>query len=268
MHPVAFYLGSVPIYWYGIMIALAFLVGVWTAGRRGLRDGLAPERISDLAVWILVGALIGARTLHVVEYWEEFQGRPLWEIFMIRNGGLVFYGGFIGAAVAAIVFIRWKRLPLFKMADALAPSIALGSAFGRVGCLMTGCCFGRVCTLPWAIHFPMGSLAWEEQQREHLIGPGDATLPVHPTQIYDLLANLLLYGLLAWGYRRKKFDGQIFAIWLVGYAVLRSLVEIFRGDYGEHQFGVFTPAQLVGVAILAAGIALLVWLPRAAARRG
>lgn len=253
MHPVAFQLGPLTIHWYGILIAVAFLAGVWTAGRRGVRDGLNPQRISDLAMWLLVGGIIGARALHIVSYWdEEFKGKPLWEIFKIQNGGLVFYGGLIGAAIAGIIFVKLKRLPLFKMADALAPSVALGSVFGRLGCLMTGCCYGTKCDLPWAIRFP-------EEHETH-------GLPVHPAQLYDSFANLLLYLGLAWLYRRKKFDGQVLAAFLIGYAILRSTVEIFRGDYqaGEIHAGL-TPGQLVSVAIVAIGIALLVFLPRSAA---
>ena len=250
------------------MIATAFLVGMWTAGRRGLRHGLSPSLIQDAAIWLLVGGIVGARALHVISYWEDFQGKGILEIFKIQQGGLVFYGGAIGAAIAGGVFAWRKKLPFFKYADAMAPSIALGSMFGRIGCLMTGCCFGRVCSLPWAIKFPDQSLAWEQQQHEHLIGPTDSTLPVHPTQIYDALANLMLYLGLAWLYRRKKFNGQVFAVWLMGYAVLRSAVELFRGDYGQHRMGVFTPAQLVSAAILAAGVALLVWLPRVQSKRG
>ena len=267
MHPVAIDIGSLKIHWYGILIAVGFLVGIWTAGRRGLRNGLDPQRTSDLAMWLLIGAIVGARVLHVISYWrEEFAGRPLWEIVAIWKGGLVFYGGLIGAALAGILFVKLKKLPFYKMADALAPSIALGSMFGRIGCLMTGCCFGRVCSLPWAIQFPTGSLAWEQQEHLHQIGPTDAALPVHPTQLYDSFANLLLYLGLAWLYRRKKFDGQVFAVFLIGYAVLRSTVEIFRGDYqaGEIHAGL-TPAQLVSVGIVATGIALLAFLPRSAA---
>lgn len=244
------------------MIALSFLVGMWTAGRRGLRHNINPNHIQDAAIWLLVGGIVGARALHVITYWEDFRGRGILEWFKIQNGGLVFYGGAIGAALAGGLFVWRKKLPFFKLADAMAPSIALGSMFGRIGCLMTGCCFGRACSLPWAIQFPPGSLAWEEQHYEHLIGPDDPALPVHPTQLYDAAANLLLYLGLAWLYRRKQYNGQVFACWLVGYAILRSVVELFRGDYGIHRLGILTPAQLVSAAILAAGIGLLFWLPK------
>jgi phosphatidylglycerol:prolipoprotein diacylglycerol transferase len=268
VHPVAIDLGWLKIHWYGILIAIGFLLGIWTACRRGLRQGLDPHQLSDLAMWLLVGALLGARTLHVISYWDsEFKGRPLVEIFKIQNGGLVFYGGLIGAVLAGSVFIRLKKLPFYKTADALAPSIALGSVFGRFGCLMTGCCFGRVCSLPWGIRFPDQSLAWEQQERLHLIGQHDPALPVHPTQLYDAFANLLLYVALAWLYRRKRFDGQVFAVFLVGYAVLRSTVELFRGDYlAPQMIAGLTPGQLVSVGTALAGIALLLFLPRPAPR--
>jgi phosphatidylglycerol:prolipoprotein diacylglycerol transferase len=135
----------------------------------------------------------------------------------------------------------------------IAPSIALGYVFGRIGCLMNGCCYGRECHLPWAITFPDTSV---------FAPPG---VPLHPTQIYDSLLNLGFYAFLAWLYRHKKFDGQVFAAYLVGYAVTRSTVEVFRGDYtGAHiHASFFTPAQLVSVIILATGFVLLWKLPRA-----
>ena len=251
MHPNAFYLGSHPIHWYGVMVALAFLAGLWTASRRGLRENFAPEKILDLGPWLIVGSIVGARIFYVVEYWREsFAGQPFWEIFMIQHGGLVFYGGLVGASLACIFYARLKKMPLWKLADVLAPSIALGSVFGRIGCLLNGCCYGRECSAPWAIHFPVG----------HETYPAG----VHPTEIYDALLNLVLYLALAWLFRRKKFDGQIFALYLMGYAVARSFVECFRGDYSAaHLHGGFTPAHLVSLGIFAAGAVLFAMLSRA-----
>lgn len=269
VHPIAIELGPLTIHWYGVFIALAFIAGVWTASRRGLRNGIKPEWISDLAVWLLLGGIVGARLLHVTTYWEsDFADRPLWEVIAIWKGGLVFYGSLIGAALAGGVFVKVKKLSFLKLADALAPSIALGSVFGRIGCLMTGCCFGKVCSLPWAVQFPAGSLAADEHEKFGRIAAHAPSLHVHPTQLYDSLLNLALYLGLAWLYRRKKFDGQVFGVFLIAYAVMRSAVELFRGDYGTHQLGAFTPAQLVSVVILGAGIAMLVWLPRHSTKSG
>lgn len=259
MHPEAFRLGSLTVHWYGILLVAGFIAALWTANRRGQKVGLSPALLTDLALWLLVGGVAGARLLHVLSYWErDFAGRPWWEVFAVWRGGLVFYGGLLGAAAAGAVFARWKRLPFFRTADVLAPSIALGSVFGRLGCLMTGCCYGRPCALPWAIRFPVHSLPWEDQVRNGLITPEQPALPVHPTQLYDSLANLLLYLALAWLHRRRRFDGQVFGFFLIGYAVLRSLVELARGDYSvAERWGPLTPAQVVSGLILLAGIAVL-----------
>jgi phosphatidylglycerol---prolipoprotein diacylglyceryl transferase len=244
VHPIAFQFGAFTVTWYGVMVATAFLAGLWTASRRGLLQGIPAEKILDLGPWLIVGSILGARILYVVSYWrEEFAGRNLAEIFMVWRGGLVFYGGLIGAVIGGVLYARLKKLPLWKLADAVAPSIALGYVFGRLGCLMNGCCYGRECHLPWAIRFPA----------EHRTYPH----PVHPTQIYDSLLNLALYLFLAWLYRRRKFDGQVFAAYLLGYAVLRFIVELFRGDYPQHYLGGWaTPAQLICFATLAAGLML------------
>jgi phosphatidylglycerol:prolipoprotein diacylglycerol transferase len=230
------------------MMAVAFLAGFWTASRRCVRDGLSAEKILDLGPWLIIGAILGARTLYVTTYWQEsFAGRPFYEIFEIWNGGLVYYGGLVGAVLGGLIYSRLKKVPVWKLADALAPSIALGYVFGRIGCFLNGCCFGRACDLPWAVHYPA----------DNPLHP--PTFPVHPTQIYDSLMNLALYVALAWLYRRKKFDGQIFALYLMCYAVTRSIAESFRGDYDQahiHTTFHLTPGQIVSVGIFAAGALL------------
>ena len=251
MHPIAFYLGSLPIRWYGVMMALAFLAGLWTATRRARLANVSGDTIADVTLWLMAGSILGARIVYVTTYWkQEFAGQPLSEIFMIQHGGLVYYGGLIGAAVTTIGYLAWKKLPVWKIADILAPSVALGSVFGRIGCLLNGCCYGRPCDLPWAIHFPA-------DHETHGVG-------VHPTEIYDGLLNLILYFFLAWLFRRKKFDGQIFSTYLIVYAVFRSIAEYFRGDYpADHiHAGLFTSAQLVSAPIFVAGLALAAVLSR------
>ena len=200
MHPILFHLGSFPVHSYGVMIALAFVFGLWTATLRARREKIPGETIADVTFWIMLGAILGARAVYVATYWnDEFAGQPLSEIFAIWHGGLVFYGGLIGAIITGAIYLGWKKLPVWKVADVLAPSIALGSVFGRIGCLLNGCCYGRACDLPWAITFPA----------DNPLHP--PTTPVHPTEIYDALLNLGLYFFLAWLFRRKKFDGQVFA---------------------------------------------------------
>jgi phosphatidylglycerol:prolipoprotein diacylglycerol transferase len=260
MHPIAIELGPLSIHWYGVMVALGFMAGLWTASRRSSHTGIAAEKIIDLGPWLIIGAIVGARTLYVISYWDEaFAGKAIVEVFKVWKGGLVYYGGLIGSSLAGILYVRLKKLPLWQVADIVAPSIALGYAFGRIGCLLNGCCYGRACNLPWAIRFPEGNP----------LNP--PTYPVHPTQVYESLLNLGLYAALAWLFRRRKFDGQVFGVYLVSYAVLRSFVELFRGDYPPQQHylgGWATPAHLASIAILAAGLVLLRLLPRPQAKRG
>ena len=271
MHPIAIQIGKLTIHWYGVMIAIAFLAGLWTATLRAKRDPAlrdSADKIADVTLWLMIGAILGARIVYVTTYWkEEFADQPFSEVFMIQHGGLVYYGGLIGATIAGTIYIRWKELPFWKTADVFAPSIALGSFFGRAGCLLNGCCYGKPANLPWAIQFPNGSAAWSQQFQQGLsgVGPDTPALPVHPTEIYDGLLNLALYFFLAWLFRRKKFDGQIFATYLLCYAVTRSFVEYFRGDYtGLHYHLGLTPAQWVSVPIFVTGLALAAILSRRA----
>jgi phosphatidylglycerol---prolipoprotein diacylglyceryl transferase len=256
VHPIAFHLGPLTIHWYGVMIALAFLAGLWTATLRARRENISPEKIADLTLWLMAGAILGARFAYVTTYWkEQFANQPLKEIFMVQHGGLVYYGGLIGATVAGFTYGIWKRMPLWKTADVLAPSIALGSVFGRAGCLLNGCCYGRPTDAPWAITFT--------NPQAHELSGTPLDVPLHPTEIYDALLNIGLYLLLAWLFRRKKFDGQVFATYLLCYAVTRSILEYFRGDYSNlhYHFGL-TPAQWVGVPIFVAGLVLAALLSR------
>lgn len=208
----------------------------------------------DFGPWLIVGAIIGARALYVLTFWrEQFADSPFWELFAVWRGGLVYYGGLIGAAVATILYARLKRIGLWRLADVLAPSVALGYAFGRIGCLMNGCCYGRACSLPWAIHFPQGHQTYPQG--------------VHPCQMYDAILSLGFYAFLGWFYRHKKFDGQVFAAYLGGYAILRFAVEFARGDYpvNQHYLGDWaTPAQVVSLFMLLPAVAFWRFLPRPA----
>ena len=264
MDPIAFKIGGFAIYWYGILVAGGFLAGLWTASRRCVLDKIDGKIISDLGVWVIIAGMLGARAMHVLTYWDDqYAGRPLWQVLDFRGGGLVFYGGFIGAVLAVILYTRIHgKQPLWKIADAIAPSIPLGHALGRLGCLMYGCCFGAVCDLPWGIQFPADSPAFGVLGQE----PVDAShsVHVHPAQIYSALLNLALYGGLVWLYRCKRFDGQVFAVYLAGYSVNRFVVEFFRGDYQAEQlwFGWMKPGQQLSLFLLPIGIALIVYLRR------
>jgi len=240
------------------MVALGFLSGLWLASRRSTREGLGAEAVLDLGPWLIVGAIAGARIMFVGTYWrEQFAGRPFWEAFEVWHGGLVYYGGLIGSSLACVLYARWKRQRLWRLADILAPSIALGQVFGRIGCLLNGCCYGRPCHLPWAISFPPNNPT------------GAPTVPVHPTQVYESILCLALCIALTRLYRRRRFDGQIFGLYLIGYALLRSFVELFRGDYPRYQYlgGWVTPGLLGSALTLSAGLVLLWILSRPALRK-
>ncbi|HUA65971.1 MAG TPA: prolipoprotein diacylglyceryl transferase [Alphaproteobacteria bacterium] len=256
MDPIAFQHGFITIHWYGVMIALAFMAGLWTATLRARREDISAERIGDVVLWLMVGSILGARVVYVTTYWhEEFAGQPIFEIFAIWHGGLVYYGGLIGGIAGALAYMLWKKMPIWKTADVLAPSIALGSFFGRMGCLLNGCCYGRQTDLPWAITFT-NPLA-------HELSNTPLNVPLHPTQIYDGVLNLALYAFLAWLFKRKKFDGQIFATYLICYAILRSVVEHYRGDYsGLHYHLGLTPAQWISVPMFIIGLAMAAILSR------
>jgi len=246
---VAFEIFGFQIYWYGILAAAGFLFAFGTASRRAPKAGLKGEDVFNLAPWIIIGTVIGARSLYVITFWDtEFANQPFTHIFNVRSG-LVYYGGLMGASLATMLYTRKAKLPLWRLADVIAPSIPLGHAFGRVGCFMTGCCYGRPTELPWAVHFPKAH--WTN-------GIG-----VHPVQLYESALNLLFYAFLAWFFRRRKFDGQVFAIYLLGYAILRAFTESFRGDYTQHYLGgLLTPGQTVGIIVFALGAALWFWRSR------
>ncbi len=247
LKPILFHLGTFPIHTFGLLVALGFVFGLWAASRNARRAGLDPELPYDLAPWLIGGGLIGARMLYVASYWQkDFAGQPISEVFAIWKGGLVFYGGLIGATLAGIIALKRRGSPLWKVADCLAPGIALGHVFGRTGCLLNGCCFGRSSSAAWAVRYP----------------EGHSTFPalVHPAQVYEALLNLAFFGALTWLHRRRKFDGLVFASYLVGYAFIRSFAELFRGDYdvvSKPSSGVFTPGQTTSLLILATGLALL-----------
>jgi phosphatidylglycerol:prolipoprotein diacylglycerol transferase len=251
--PILFQFGEFSIHTFGLLVGLGFISGLWLASRLARQSGLKSDLVYELAVpWILIGSLLGARIVYVISYWDrDFAGRAWFEPFQVWRGGLVFYGGLIGGALAAIVRLRMLRQPLWRYGDCLAPGIALGHVFGRFGCLLNGCCFGHPTDVPWAIRFPVGTT------------PGN--LPVHPTQIYEAVLNLGLAAGLAWFHRRRRFDGQVFALYLLGYSLVRAFTEWFRGDYDVRSAplqGILTPGQATGIAIFLGGLGLYFVLRR------
>jgi phosphatidylglycerol---prolipoprotein diacylglyceryl transferase len=243
VHPILFHLGSLEIHTYGVLVATGFLIGITTAAWRAKSEGIEPERINDLGVWLVIAGMVGGKLFHIIFFWHDFLiGWRANGIASLREG-FVFFGGFIGASLTTVVYARAKKLSLGKVADALAPSVALGHAFGRLGCFFEGCCFGKACTMPWAVKFPP----------PHVM----AGIPAHPTQLYEAAGNLAIFAALSAYFRHKKFDGQIWWLYILSYGVLRFIVEFFRGDYAVYYFGVFTLGQFIAVGMIV--VALVGW---------
>ena len=218
MYPILFHIGPLKLYTYGLMMALGFLSSIHWASLRAPRYGVSKEFISNLSVVIVVSGLIGGRVAYMAIS-ESVSSIFSFQFFEVWNGGMVFYGGFLGAVFASWVYSRIKKVEFLTVADITAPAIALGHAFGRAGCLMAGCCWGRQCDLPWAITF-----------NNPLAITNLKGIPLHPTQIYELAGNLAIIGILFLIQKRQKFNGQIFVIYLALYALLRPTVEHFRAD--------------------------------------
>jgi phosphatidylglycerol:prolipoprotein diacylglycerol transferase len=237
-----------PLHTYGLLIATGFILGIWLAQREGKRRGQDPEKIADLTFWILVAGLVGSRVYYIFVNWRDYFEAGTFlvstsfgripRVLAIWEGGLVFYGGFIGAVLVAWLYMRRHGMPFLAHADTLIPSVALGHFFGRLGCFGAGCCWGDVAHVhwPWTVHFPPESLAYQTfagrpSPGDFLAADRSATLPLHPTQLYESFGELGLFLLLVLVIRpRKRFHGQVLASWLMLYAVLRTVVESFRGD--------------------------------------
>jgi phosphatidylglycerol:prolipoprotein diacylglycerol transferase len=254
VHPVLFQLGPLTVHSYGVMLALGAGLGLILLGRLARSAGLDPERMSSLALWVLLSALLGSRLVYVLMEPGPFMAAP-WRILFIWEGGLVFYGGVAAGLVVGLALARRWSFSLPAMMDCFGPALALGQAFGRVGCFLAGCCYG----LPWE----QGWCAVTFTARGTLAPPG---LPVHPTQLYSALALMAITGatLLVW--RRWKGTGMVFCLYGLLHGAARLVIEQFRGDYrGEPLLWGLAPTALFALALALACGAGLVYL---AGRRG
>ena len=270
-----------PLHTYGLLIAGAFLVGIWLAQREARRRGQDPERIADLSFWILVAALVGSRVYFILVNWGDYfgSGRALVStpfgriprLLAVWEGGLVFYGGFIGAALTAWLYMRRHAMRFLPHADTLIPSVAFGHFMGRLGCFSAGCCWGEVAHghLPWAARFPPASLAYQtfasrEDPAAYIAADRLTTLPLHPVQLYEAFGELGIFLLLVLVVRpRKRFHGQVLATWLLLYAILRTVSELFRGDVERGVVRGLGVGQWTSLAIFAVGVAVWVTARRA-----
>lgn len=238
MYPELFRIGSFPITTYGIFLALGMLLALFTAARLGARDGLPRERIYDIGLWTLVGGLVGSK---ILMFFVE-DNVNIFSLDFLRSGG-VYYGGLLGGFFAVVLLVRLYKLPFWRVADAFAPGVALGQAFGRQGCFSAGCCWGKPTESFFGVHFTqlgqtytgvplvVGDLQPDEQSVwAEKLGSVDAPLHLHPTQLYESFIMLAVFGFLFYLHRHKKFDGQILIAYGIIYSIVRFSIEFIRDD--------------------------------------
>jgi phosphatidylglycerol:prolipoprotein diacylglycerol transferase len=235
------------------------VVGWFLALRLAKQDGIPSEQAGAIYMWTAVWAIVGARVLYVITEWQEFSN-PV-DIFLLNKGGLVAYGGLIGGFLASWYGCHKRKIRLLRWADASAPSVVLGTAITRVGCLLFGCDYGRRSDLPWAIRFPAESPAWQDHMSHFgLDKASPLSYPVHPTQIYEILASLAVFGLCMYLRRVRKFSGEVFVGWVMGYGILRPIIELYRGDSDRGTVGPLSTSQFIGLVSTVAVAFLLFFL--------
>ncbi|OFZ82383.1 MAG: prolipoprotein diacylglyceryl transferase [Bdellovibrionales bacterium RIFOXYD1_FULL_53_11] len=250
MHPLLFRLGPVPIHTYGFLIAVGFLVAVFVIRRLAIRDGLDAEKVLDLTFWSLLVGFAGARLLFVITRAEFFVSDPL-AILKVWEGGLVFLGGPIAVFPFVLWYVRKHRIPVWKAMDVMIPGLVVAHMFGRFGCLMAGCCFGKPTECRLGIRF-----------ESELVDKAFRGIPLHPTQLYEATALLVLFIGLYWLGKRKKFDGQVVLTYFMAYPVIRSVIEVFRGDEirGFVVDGIISTSQFISALVFAAALAVFIRL--------
>ncbi len=252
----------VPIFSYGVMLGTSMVVGWFLAMRLAKQDGIPGEQAGAIYMWTAVWSIVGARLLYVITEWQEF-ANPV-DIFLLNKGGLVAYGGMIGGFLASWYGCHKRKIRLLRWADVSAPSVVLGTAITRIGCLLFGCDYGRRADgVPWAIRFPHDAPAWQDHLAHFGLDQSSAwSLPVHPTQIYESLGNFALFGVLMYLRRVRKFSGEVFLGWVLGYGTLRPIIEIYRGDSDRGNVGPLSTSQFIGIVSVAFGLFLLTVLLR------
>ena len=249
MSPIALQIGSLSIRWYGVMAALGLLAATVILNSNRKYINMTKEQCSNAIIVALIAGVLGARIFYVVQFFDLYRDN-LVEIIRIDRGGLVYYGGFILAVVALFVYSRIEKIDFVRMWDGFAPALAVAHAFGRIGCFLNGCCYGKPTSLFIGLAYPQGS---EPAQRY-----GEAAL--HPVQLYEAGENLLcavLYFYLV----RKAPRGVPVAGYFIIYGVLRFVNEFARGDH-KLIWNLFTPAQLIGIILISAGIAMMIYFLR------
>ena len=259
---VAVSIGSLEIYWYGVIIAVGFGLGLWVYLSHNRSCGIHPDEGLDIILWSMLGAIVGARAYYVAFQWDHYKDN-LKEIFNLRGGGRAIYGGIIGALIVAFIVCRSKKLPMLPVADAAFPGVMLGQAIGRWGNFFNMEAFGTNTTLPWGMTSDTISNYLSRHQAA-LLAQGvvvDPAMPVHPTFLYESLWNLIgVAVLLLWLFPRRSYDGQITLGYTAWYGLGRFFVEGLRTD--SLMWGSVRVSQALGgvLFIVAAGLMLAIFL--------
>jgi phosphatidylglycerol:prolipoprotein diacylglycerol transferase len=251
LHPVLFQIGKLKIYSYGFMLALAFFVGIWLASKRAPKYGVKEENIFDLSIILIVAAVVGSRGLYILTHRSNYHS--ILDIIALWQGGATYYGGLIMAVAGAIIYLRYKDISFFKVADICSPPIALGVFITRIGCFLSGCCFGLPTECSFGLVFPPTSPA----------GHTFSGIHIHPTQLYSSLYGLVIFAVLLLLERRRSFDGYTFGFLCMLYGTARFIVDFFRYyESCDKLGGVLTLSQLLSLVLVVTGVVLVVYLPR------
>src|SRR5437879_7264889 len=253
MYPRLLELGPITVYTYGVLLAAAYLFGLQLARVRAKKRGLDANRVLDLGIYIIISALVGAKLLLFITDFRTFVDNPRELLTLARSGG-VFYGGLILAVVVALWYIGRIGLPLWTTCDAFAPGIAIGHVVGRFGCLFAGCCYGKPTTKPWGITFT------DPYAASNVGTP--LGVPLHPTQLYEAGAELLILAVLLLTERKgRPFAGRTFWLYMLLYAISRFIIEFFRGDE-RGTVGIFSTSQFISIVLAPLAVGMLVYLAR------
>ncbi len=224
MFPILVKIGPLTIHTYGFMMAVGVALGLWFIYAQAKRAGLEANRIMDAAFYTIIVSLIGAKLILLLSNFSYYTSYPK-ELFSLARSGGVFQGGLVFGTVFALWYFHRKRIPTWKTADLIAPALAMGHGFGRIGCFSAGCCYGSECAAPWSVVF-------RNEYAAQLTGVRlDAHL--HPVQLYEAALNFLNFAVLFFVLKKKTFDGQVFALYIINYGIIRFFTEYFRGDHEE-----------------------------------
>jgi phosphatidylglycerol:prolipoprotein diacylglycerol transferase len=254
MYPELFRYGNLVISSYGVLLVAAFWSGLYVFLKMGHSRRIDTSHLFNLSLYVMIAAIAGARLFYVIMHWDEFADNWLGAVIPIQKdgtfglGGLIFLGGLIAAVLIGIWYVRRYRLPLWKTADSAAPAVAVGIIFGRIGCFLNGCCFGKVCNQPWGIYYPDDSYA------NAIIG----AQPLHPTQLYDAALAAINLTVLLLLNRKNLPDGMLAAIFLMIYGISRITVDVFRYYESAMMVGGWTVNQWISFVLFVCGAIIVV----------